>query len=434
MSEERSEGRATFLKGVIALGVLAPWLLFSSPEYRQFGLLVAMVISLGTAGAWAWKRHRPLTRPVLLCFTGLAVCFQASVIGGVLSGEPAWETVKLTLCGVVGILGIAVATDLFLCSSKKRSVVLTAVGLLAFLVISSYLGYLFSIEKHIKIGGYPEYLSSVRIALIWPTRILMEPFGQIGWEHTNLGGFYFAVGILLILNGLANGLRFAWAWWLFAVMLGVSLFLTGSRGAWLMLGVALPLVLIGRNWRFWLKSAVLIFMSYALGTLSLETKIQIDPQVTGGSFAAPAPATNSEHNVGALLERGSAGRLDAYRFLWDELADSRIFGTGLSAAGKKMRQLTHEHSSYLATFRCSGFIGIAGHLLIIGTSLWAAFGHFRKGVRWPLIFLVAVLVGILFDRSNVFALTGQSEFIFHWVAIWIPVLGNFPTAREASEA
>jgi len=433
MNEDRVEWKTTFLKWVTALLVLVPWMLFSSPEYRQMGLLVAMLISVGVAGPLVWKRLQPVPKPVALCLTGLGMVFFAAAIGGIFSGEPVWITVKLVIGGIVGVLGIAVVTDLFLRTSRKKSIVLTATGLLAFLVISSYLGYLFSIEKHIRIGGYTEYFSTLRIALIWPTRILMEPFGQIGWEHTNIGGFYFALGVLLILNRLAKGIRFAWAWWLFAVVLGIALFLTGSRSAWLMLGIALPLVLIGRSREFWLKAGVLILASYALGTLSLQAKMRLDSEATGGSLTSPTPKENSDHNVAALVARGSSGRLVAYEVLWDELANAKIFGKGLSAGGKGMRQLTHEHSSYLATFRCSGFFGVAGHLLIIGTSLVAAIGIFRTGLRWPLIFLVAVLAGILFDRSSVFKLTGESEFVFHWIAIWIPVLWSSQTGSEKSE-
>jgi len=145
-----------------------------------------------------------------------------------------------------------------------------------------------------------------------------------------------------------------------------------------------------------------------LGWAGLEVKIA----TTQTSRENPG-----ERHLSGFLSRGSAGRLDGYAQLWRDLDGARLSGRGLAATGKPVGELLHEHSSLLATLRGGGLIAAAGHLLVLAAAGWGAWRELRGGRRWPAILLVAVLAAIAFDRTSVLRLTGNIEFIAHWVAV-----------------
>ena len=81
----------------------------------------------------------------------------------------------------------------------------------------------------------------------------------------------------------------------------------------------------------------------------------------------------------------------------------------------------------MATLRCGGLLALAGHALVLLSAGWCALRLLRRGLRWPAVLMTAALGGLLFDRSTVLCLTGNYEFISHWVAVLIPlVLASHP--------
>ena len=416
------------LPWLAALLLLAPQLLFSSQEYRLCCLLAACLaavcLSHRTLGAQLQKSGWP--GRVLLA--GLLIAHSASWLGGVQHGESWWLATVRALAGFTGVIGLVVFINLLLEPRWVHPLKKTVIALLVMLLTGSFAGYFLCFERFISMGEFAKYFNETRMMLIWPTRLLTMQMGQIFWEHTNYAAFYFALALLMILEFLANGGK-GRSWWWLCGLLATGVYLTASRGGWLMVAVALPLVLVRRGIPFSLKTIGLLGAAIACGFVCLKIKVAIYPP--SDRQAGDLIATHGS----ALVERGSAGRIGGYKSLWHELEKSRLFGQGLAACGKKMDGHEHEHSIFLATVRGGGLIGLAGHFMVIGSAVWAAFALLRRGLRWPAVLLATVLSGLLFDRSTVFSITGNYEFIAHWVAVLLPlILLSRPQSSQGTTA
>ncbi len=400
---------------VMAVLVVGSTLLLSSPEFRAGHLLVASMV----AAFYARRLLGPLVpgmgRSGMIFGGGLIVAHAASWLGGVLHGEAVLTATARGLAGLLGVLGLAVFTVVMLEPRWRRFGKWTALGVLLLLVAGSYVGFFIGLDGFGTVGKYSFRFDQLRMALIWPTRMLTAPLGQISWDHTNYAAFHFALALALVLEFLGGGGK-GRRWWCLCVLLGTAVFLTASRGGWLMLAVALPLVLAGRKPRFALQTLGLLALCIGLGYVCLKVKLKHSPptaQVTS------APIAN---HGSALVKRGNAGRFEIYQLVWQELESGRLCGQGLGSVGGPVGPLEHEHSVYMATLRGGGLIGLAGHLAVIGSAAWAALGLMRGGLRWPAVLLATVLSGLLFDRSTVIGISGNYEFIVHWVAVLLPLL------------
>ncbi|MGL4401480.1 MAG: O-antigen ligase family protein, partial [Luteolibacter sp.] len=211
--------------------------------------------------------------------------------------------------------------------------------------------------------------------------------------------------------------RHAAAGWLLALLLAFAVFLTASRSAWVMVILALPPLLAFRPWGYALKVGALLAIS---GILGMATVMERAKPASGSQTTPPADGSATIH-LGALVERGSAGRSSAYQILWNDLEDHRWFGKGLAVTREPVAHLLHEHSSYMATLRGGGIIALAAHGMLLACAFRAAILLFRNGCRWPLLLAITVFSGLLFDRSTVFKLSGFDEFPMHWLAVWIPI-------------
>jgi len=247
--------------------------------------------------------------------------------------------------------------------------------------------------------------------------LLTVSFGQIGWDQTNFAGYYFALSFALILESLAAGVGGRrWLRWGWCGLLCAGVYLTASRGGGLMVALALPFILIGRPPRF--AAATLVTMAVAIGCGygGLMAKIAMLP-----TEPAKRPPTTALHGSD-YVKRASSGRTSVYWQIWQDLEGSRCCGMGLAATGEPVLYLNQEHSSYMATLRGGGLLALAGHALVLAAAAWSAWLLLRRGLRWPAVLLVAALGGLLFDRSTVIGLTGNYEFLSHWVAVLIPLL------------
>lgn len=409
-------GRAgVLLVCVVAVLVAGSALFWSSPEFRAGHLLLACM----AAACYTKALLAPLLRGMgwqgMFFATGLLLAHGASWLGGLLHGESLLVASARGLAGMLGVLGLAVFTVLLLEPRWKGFAKWTGLGILALLVVGSYAGFFIGIERFFTLGKYAFQYDQLRMALIWPTRLLTRPLGQLAWEHTNYAAFYFALALALILEHLGGGAKDR-RWWILCLLLGAAVFLTASRNGWLMIAVAVPLVLAGRKPVFALGTLALLAGAVFLGFACLKTKLMLLPS------PAEERAMVFETHGADLMERGSAGRLDVYKLVWEEVRNAPLCGQGLSSVGKAVGFLEHEHSVFIATLRGGGLIGLAGHLLVIASAACSSVSLMRRGVRWPGVLFVTAIGGMLFERSSVIALTGNYEFIAHWVAVSAPLI------------
>lgn len=418
---ESDSSLRVFLAVVALVLVVGSRLVWSSPEYRQQHLLLAGVLALFAFRSVCWPVLKRSGWRGVVFGAGLLVAHGASWLGGVWHGVTPLAATLAAGQGLIGVAGLAVLVTVLLEPRFHRYAKWTAYGVLGLLVAGSFAGYLIRIERFIELGGYGNFYSQVRMALIWPTRMLTAPFGQIAWDNANYAAYYFALAFGLILESLAAGVgRRRWVRWAWCVTLCASVFLTDSRSGGMMTGIALALILPGRRPKFALKTLVAMAAGLVLGYGVSQVKmgmISQQPKTPGRPMA-----TTEQHGV-TYVKRASSGRTGIYRNLWKSLADSRWCGAGLAATGKDVDYLNHEHSSYVATFRGGGLLALAGHALVLAAAGWSAMRlWWRGGPRWPVVLLAVAAGGLLFDRSSVIALTGNYEFLSHWVAALVPLL------------
>jgi hypothetical protein len=416
------------LPWLAALLLLAPQLLFSSQEYRLCCWLAACFVAVYLSRRSLRSQLQKLGWPGWVLLAGLLIVHTASWLGGILHGETWWLATIRALTGLVGVIGLVVFINLLLEPRWVHPLKKIFIALLVMLLAGSFVGYFLRFERFISMGEFAKYFDQTRIMLIWPPRLLALPIGQIFWEHTNYAAFYFALTLLMILEFLANGGK-GRSWWWLCGLLATGVFLTASRGGWLMVAAALPFILVRRSIPFSLKTFGLLGAAIGCGFLCLKIKVVISPP------SVRQPADLIAIHGSALVKRGSAGRIGGYKSLWHELEKSRFLGQGLGACGKKMYGHEHEHSIFLATVRGGGLIALAGHFMVIGSAISAALALLRSGLRWPAVLLATVLSGLLFDRSTVFSITGNHEFIAHWVAVLLPlILLSRPQSTQCTTA
>lgn len=430
-----SRRRGWVIGTVLALLVL-PLLFSSTPSFIAWPRLGGLVLALILARQ---AFPRGLDRRMKCIIAGLAVACISSWTGGWLNHADMIKETQRAAGGFLAVTGLGVLIAVILARPCWQEFTRRGlVALLVLLLIPSFAGYFLPIQRLMELGQFPGYYDPTRLPLIWPTRLLMAWAGQLGWEHTNHAGLVFSVGFILLMDFMAGGKAARKPlWWLLAIALGAAIFLTGSRSAWLMLIAALPLALIGREMRWIIRCVLVCAASLGLGMAALEAKealVRIEIAASPVPPPPPPPYAISDFHVKGLVNRGSAGRMEAYKTLWRDLEGSRIFGKGLGENGKPLIRLMHEHSSYLATLRGGGGIALLAHAGIILTSLTAALRLFRSGMRWPLVLSAGVLAALLFDRGSVFIVNGSYEFLFHWVAVLLPVLlvpGTRPPKEKA---
>jgi len=411
----------------MALGLIVlSHLLWSSPEYRCSGLLAAAVLALAVLARRTWPLWRRTGWPGALAACGMLTAHIAAWIGAVMHDvPPAAATLAMGL-GVIAVLGLAVLVGVFLESSWQRWLKWAGLVVLVPVLAGSLAGYFIDIGSRVDLGENVVWHDTMRMAAIWPTRFLTSGIGQIVWQHTNVAGYYFALALVLVCEALAAGrTRRRWPWWLLCVALAAAVYLTASRGAGLMVVLGLPLVLAWRPPAFAARVLAVLALGGLCGHAGLRAKqamvVKTATEQADEKTAAAAIHRAAAHNE-HYLKRADAGRLVAYRELWHENLESPWFGRGLGAADKPLHRLNQEHSSILTTLRTSGRVGMAGHLLVLAAAGWCAIRLCRRGIRWPAVFLVAAIAGILFDRTTVIAATGYYEFLAHWTAVAIPLL------------
>lgn len=407
--------------GAAVLGLLMPWLFISSPHSRE---LAALAFGIA-AGCLAWSvpglKAAARDRPVLWVAACLLAVHAASLTGGLLHGEPAGKALVAGLSGITGVLGLGVLVWVLLLPRWRPWAWRAFIAVTVVLVVGSLLGFLVFTRWHEDLSKLTPHMDPRRLGLVWGTRFLSGDLGRQFWSHTNIAAYLFASAWVVLVDALFRRPGHAWAGWILALLLVVAVFLTASRSAWVMVLLTLPPLLVFRGWRFPLQVGALLALAVILGLAAVNhTAERLAKPITNGQTASPGDPAEDIH-LGSLIERGSTGRLSAYRILWKDLEGDRLFGQGLAVTREPVAYLLHEHSTYLATLRGGGAFALAAHLLLMVCAFGAALRLARGGCRWPLLLATAVFSGLLFDRSTVFRLTGCDEFPTHWLAVWIPL-------------
>lgn len=414
--------------------VLMPWLFVCAPQYREATMLVFGIAAVGLGWFIPEVRRAACDRWVRRAIACLIVVQAASFVGGLRHGEPAVKALVAGFSGIVGVLGMGILTLLLLQPRWRPWAWRTFVGVTVMLVVGSLLGFFVFTRWHEELAKLTPHMDPRRLGLVWPTRLLSGDLGRQYWDHTNTAAYLFAMAWVVVVDALFRRPKYALAGWLLALMLGVAVFSTASRSAWVMVILVVPPLLAFRGWRYLLQVAGLLALSGLLGFAGMNYTVErLAKPVASGKIAPPEDIPGKIHLSG-LIERGSSGRTSAYQSLWSELEGDHLFGHGLAVTRKPIVHLLHEHSSYLATLRGGGLVALAAHLVLIGFALMAAVRLARNGCRWPLLLAVAVFSGLLFDRSTVFRLTGCDEFPTHWLAVWIPLMMAIRSARSASSS
>jgi|GEM_PF-2034370 len=414
--------RQPMLNSIIAISfalLVLPFIFFSSTSWIAWPRLAGLVLALALARK-AFPQGLPANLKAMASV--LAVIFASAWTGGLLNGELPENETFMAVEGMLAIGGFGVLTMAILSSGWSTVVLRTLTTIAVVLLVCSLAGYFLPIQRMVTMGPLT-YFDPTRLVLIWPTKMAMSWAGQIGWGHANHAGLLFGVSFILTLEHLASSAtRRRTAWWLLALGFGAALFLTGSRGALLMIVSCLPVILFRRGWAWGARCAALCVAAFALGVGTLQLKEHLMIREAPVSESSPSPQPPPDYHLEGLVKRGSAGRMGAYATLQGELDGSLWFGRGLSQNNRPLSHLLNEHSSYLATLRGGGIIASAGHIILLAIAATAAFRLFLRGTRWPLLLLAAVTTAILFDRGSVFLVNASYEFPFHWAAVLLPVL------------
>ncbi|MBX3739769.1 MAG: hypothetical protein KF712_02160 [Akkermansiaceae bacterium] len=455
---------SNWIIGISFALLVLPFIFFSSASWIAWPRLAALVLSLVLMRR-AFPHGLPGSLKAMAVI--LLVIFASAWTGGMLNREiPEMETF-MAVEGILAICGFTVFIKAVLSTGWSRFASRTFIVIAVVLLACSLAGYFMPIERMITMGPLT-YFDTTRLILIWPTKMVMSWAGQLGWGHANHAGLIFGISFILILEHLASAeARHRKAWWLTALGFGAALFLTGSRGALLMIVPCLAVIMFRRGWLWNMRCTALCLAAFALGFGALAAKRELirrdipvsetspspqlpSPQLPSPQLPSPQlpppqlpppqlpppqlpppqlpppqlppPQLPPDHHLKGLVKRGSAGRVGAYMTLRDELKGSLWFGRGLSQNNRPLSHLLNEHSSYLATLRGGGVIALIGHGALLAFATVAAVRLSLRGTRWPLLLLAAVATGILFDRGSVFLVNASYEFPFHWAAVLLPVL------------
>lgn len=185
-----------------------------------------------------------------------------------------------------------------------------------------------------------------------------------------------------------SGTRLARGCWLLAVaVLVFGVLASGSRGAMLAAAAGL-LVLV------WFQRGAMLPVLVACAVSATVY------------FAA---AVRSDAAAG-LIERGSTGRLDIYRWFVArmDLLDV-LLGRGMASSASIPEEelgwfVDHPHSSYLAQFYLTGLLGLAMLFVVLAGPARRALGEARCHDALWLALLAHGAVALLFDCAQIFSL------------------------------
>jgi O-antigen polymerase len=237
----------------------------------------------------------------------------------------------------------------------------------------------------------------------WPFKV--NDFGPIGvFQQVNILASFLATALLISFYLLVTP-RFKdyarllkIALWLVVVLLSYVLFISGSRAGFLAMLIGIPLLHYAR-W-YWVGRARSFVFLWWLALLF------------GIGLAWWFPGERSFAALASKFEQVASGQ-DIRWFLYNQswltflqapwfghglgnfnsafLATSEMFPPPAHLADLKLANFSHPHNELLYWMVQSGWIALAGTLLLAGYFLWALFSHFSKSYALTLLALSSPL-------------------------------------------
>ncbi|MGL4400515.1 MAG: hypothetical protein ACRCXD_11645, partial [Luteolibacter sp.] len=212
----------TTLVGAAVLLLLLPWLLVSSPDYRELTLQVFGIAAVCLAWCISGLRAvicEPLVRWPIAC---IIVAHAASLVGGLHDGEKVGNAGFHFLTGTSGILGMGALTWVLLRPRWRAGAWRTFLGLTVLLVVASLLGFLVFNQWHVDLTRHTPHMDIRRLSLVWAPRLLSGELGGQFWAHSNTAAFLFAAAWAVLADALFLRPRHAAAGWLLALLLAFA--------------------------------------------------------------------------------------------------------------------------------------------------------------------------------------------------------------------
>lgn len=225
--------------------------------------------------------------------------------------------------------------------------------------------------------------------------------------------------------------------WVAVVLLHLSAFLTGSRGAMLAMLCGHAALWIARGWR---RGSVTACVFIVTGTIYF-TSAPLLARIAQWRSATEAVSTTHgiTHHLYAAVERGDNGRIDIYRAGWHAI-NHFWCGTGqwgvrdvwqceLQAKGD-ITMMSHLHSAFLATFVHGGVIGAGLLVVLLSIGVRRACRLAQQGDATWIALLAFGCGGLLFDGESLTSLATAPRFegLLFWLPLTIALARGRPTS------
>ncbi len=238
------------------------------------------------------------------------------------------------------------------------------------------------------------------IAIAWSLATHSADTRLHGWGntmHAILGAMVMATAYLTALARGLSGRHARWPNLAAALVMGIFILMTESRGPILGAGVATMFLCAAGAWR-WRALAALAGLAAAWYAL---------------------PHTVREHGTQALVRRGTSHRLEIWTRTLTLVRDHPLIGHGLGAQMHlQMGDVlaTFPHDLYLSLLYYSGAIGLLLFLALAAVLAARLLRAWDADAPWLAALGIAVLLGGLTDLGQVTKGPGPM-----WLILWIPV-------------
>lgn len=174
----------------------------------------------------------------------------------------------------------------------------------------------------------------------------------------------------------------------FTGVAGILLLLSTSRGSWLILIVGI--IVIGM-----LDRQARMHMLYAVGIMAAI--VVVLPMVNVSRMANVQHYLVQTFSPDTSLEKRTTGRIDQWRTLPKILSDSPVWGVGPGGGRAASREYANKniifHSLYLQIAGETGILGIPFLVLLLGTTLRAAWQHYKHfGEIVPFLGVISFMI------------------------------------------
>lgn len=262
-------------------------------------------------------------------------------------------------------------------------------------------------------------------------------FSRRMWQGTSMINISAGTQILLVgaLLGFLIAQKLSWKSWMLglAIALGsVSIFASGSRGAWLgliaVVGVS-GFLLVLRLRMSW-KVTVPFVLVLAFGLVALLQTPQVQKRITHGQSDLHQYFSGGKRTTSLGL------RLEMWRSAWDGFIEYPLNGMGAASLGKRWQGIEHDyhlvpssphvHNDFLEAAHSRGLLGLVSVMLVLLIPIYLGW-RYRGSIYGKGLFTACsgFLVVGLFDTFLVMKFA-----LFYYVVLVSVLLGLLYSERE----